>query len=254
VISIMTEINLPKKSDLKIKTALFNFVKKDSNYKNNFLQSKYNTAFDGYSYIGQKDSLNQYDTDMLHSFVLSEFQNIENFPKEFHNFLTEDWKELIATVRAIELNIIQKLNIPVLTQLYEDNVISYMMSCNYYPKPINCESSAKNNIRLSAHKDVSLFTVFPYGIDKGLSIYNTDKNSIEIGKKEKMILFPGYFTEFITNNKIKALNHQVNLPKDFDSERYSFAIFSIPKPDITFFFAGEKIRSEDYYEAYLSLF
>ena len=45
----MTEINLPKKSDLKIKTALFNFVKKDSNYKNNFLQSKYNTAFDGYS-------------------------------------------------------------------------------------------------------------------------------------------------------------------------------------------------------------
>jgi len=252
--SIMTELSLPKRSDLKIKNALFNFVKKDSRYKNNFLQSKYNTAFDGYSYIGQKDSLNQYDTDMLHSFVLSEFQNIENFPKEFHNFLTEDWNELITTVRAIELNIIQKLNIPVLTQLYEDNIMGYMMSCNYYPKPISCESVAKNNTRLSAHKDVSLFTTFPYGVDKGLSIYDTDKNSIGIGEKEKMILFPGYFTEFITNNKIAALNHQVDLPKDLDSERYSFAVFSIPKPDITFLVAGKKIRSADYYEAYLSLF
>lgn len=250
----MIELSLAKRSDLKIKKALSNFVKKDRTYKNKFLQSTYNMAFDGYSYIGQKDSINQYDTDLLHSFVLSEFQNLENFPIEFHDFLKEEWNETITVVKAIEQKIVQKLNNPLITKLYEDNVMGYMMSCNYYPKAINYDSVSKNKTRLSAHKDVSLFSTFPYGIDKGLSILNDEKKWIAIDKKENMILFSGFFVEFVTNNKILALSHQVDFPRDLDSERFSFAVFSIPKPEITFLVGDKKIRSADYYKAYLSLF
>jgi len=250
----ITKLSFSAKSNLKIKTALANFVKKDSIYKKQFLQSKYNTAFDGYSYLGQKDSINQYENDMLHSFVISEFQDIEDFPKEFHNFLKEDWKNLITTIKNTELAKINELNIPELTQLYNDNIIGYMMSCNYYPKPISCKSKAKNNTRLSAHKDASLFTTFPYGLDDGLSVLDSNNNYVKIEKKENPFLFSGYFLEFMTHKKIPALNHQVDLPKDLDSERFSFAVFSIPKPDATFLFNGKKISSTDYYKKYLSLF
>lgn len=251
---IITELYFPKKSNLKIRTALLNFVKKDSIYKKQFLQSRYNTAFDGYSYIGQKDSLNQYENDMLHSFVISEFQNSEDFPKEFHSFLKEEWGKLITTIKNAELTRIKELNNPELTQLYKDNIIGYMMSCNYYPKPINCKSNAKNNTRLSAHKDASLFTTFPYGVDNGLSVLGINNNYVEIDKKEKPFLFSGYFLEFMTHKKITALNHQVDLPKDLDSERFSFAVFSIPKPNTTFLLNGMEINSTDYYKKYLSLF
>lgn len=251
---IITELSFPKKSDLKIRTALFNFVKKSSQYKKQFLQSRYNTAFDGYSHIGQKDSLNQYENDMLHSFVISDFQDTEDFPEEFHSFLKEDWGKLTTIVKNAELTKIKELNIPELLQLYKDNAIGYMMSCNYYPKPTSCKSVAKNNTRLSAHKDVSLFTTFPYSVDNGLSILAANDTYIEIDKKGKTFLFSGYFLEFMTHEKILALNHQVDLPKDLASERFSFAVFSIPKPNTTFLFNGKKVNSDDYYKKYLSLF
>ena len=251
---IITELHFPKKSKLKISTALFNFVKKNSRYKEQFLQSRYNTAFDGYSYIGQKNSLNQYENDMLHSFVISEFQDSKYFPEEFHSFLKEDWKKLITIVKNAELTKIKELNIPELSKLYEDNTIGYMMSCNYYPKPSSCKSNAKNNTRLSAHKDVSLFTTFPYGVDNGLSILGANDKYVEIGKIEKTFLFSGYFLEFMTHKKIPALNHQVDFSKDLDSERFSFAVFSIPKPNTTFLLNGKEINSDDYYKKYLSLF
>lgn len=252
--SIVAELHVSNKSDDTIKEALRSFIKKDRSYKNKFLQSEMNIAFDGYSFIGQKDSLNQYDTDMLHSFVLSDFQSVDRFPSEFHRFLKEEWEELKTSVRAIELERIKTFNNPEITKLYQDNVIGYMMSCNYYPKPLNCEAIAKNNTRLSAHKDVSLFSTFPFGIDSGFSSIDTDQNSIALGEKSNTIQFPGYFLEFMSQRKIVALNHQVELPKDLDSERFSFAIFSIPKPNCTFILNGKEIKSNDYYNAYLALF
>ena len=246
------ELDLFEKSDKSIKESFIRFLKSPSHYKNEFLQSRYNTAFDGYSYLGQKDSLNQYDTDMLHSFVLSDFQHIEYFPKEFHGFLSKEWPELTARVRERELKITKELDIPI-SELYENDSMGYMMSCNYYPKPNTCKLREKNNTRLSAHTDVSLFTIFPYGVPRGLSYFDGNKH-LEIGKKEKAIMFFGYFLEFVTDCKIKALNHQVELPNDLDSERFSFAIFSIPKPDSIFRIGNRKFSANDYYTQYLSLF
>ena len=81
------ELNVFQKSDQLIKESFRDFLNQPNDYKNKFLQSQYKTAFDGYSFLGQTDSLNQYDTDLLFSFVLSEFQPTANFPKEFKEFL-----------------------------------------------------------------------------------------------------------------------------------------------------------------------
>lgn len=47
--------------------------------------------------------------------------------------------------------------------------------------------------------------------------------------------------EVMSNGKLAALKHQVELPGDLESERNSFAIFSLPKPDSTLTFNGEKL-------------
>lgn len=72
-----------KSSDEVIKEAFQSFLEQSEDYKNTYRQSHFNCAFDGYSFLGQTDSLNQYSTDLLYSFVLSRFSNVEQFPKEF---------------------------------------------------------------------------------------------------------------------------------------------------------------------------
>ena len=246
------EFDVIKKSDRSIKESFRQFLNQSDNYKNKFLQSNYNIAFDGYSFLGQTDSLNQYDTDMLYSFVISNFQPVEKFPKEFHSFLSTHWLELIEKVKEKELQIIEKQNIPIIN-LYQNDAIGYMMSCNYYPKPNNHKRTAKNNMRLSEHTDVSLYTTFPFGISKGFS-YSDGHKQISLGNKEKTLVFNGYFSEFVTDGKVKALNHQVELPENLDSERFSFAIFSMPKPGCAFYIGNKKYSASDYYNKYLSLF
>lgn len=45
----------------------------------------------------------------------------------------------------------------------------------------------------------------------------------------------------MSNGKLTALKHQVEFPDDLESERYSFALFSLPKPDSTLTFNGDKL-------------
>ena len=163
------EINIEKCADDIIKTALKNFVYQSETYKEQYLQSKYDMAFDGYSYLGQKDSLNQYDTDLLHSFVLSEFTDHHKFPKEFHYFFKEQWSSLLSLVRNIEKKVVQHLNIEGLSRFYDEQ-IGHMLSCNYYPSLNYLKKTSEScATRLSSHKDVSLFTVFLFGVDDGFS-------------------------------------------------------------------------------------
>ena len=163
------QLDIKKHIDTKIKTSFKRFLKQNESYRYRFLQSKYNTAFDGYSYIGQKDSLNQYATDMLHSFVLSDFSNFDEFPNEFHDFLLNDWKKIKNSIKQWETEILKKIDDSTLNHLYENDAIGYMISCNYYPKTKDLNFVAQNNTRLSMHKDVSLFTTFPFGIPQGLT-------------------------------------------------------------------------------------
>lgn len=244
--------DLLEKCNKNITEAFSSFLKKEDSYKNKYLQSNYKNAFDGYSFMGQKDSLNQYDTDMLHSFVLSEFNNIERFPKEFHSFLKEEWPRITDKIKRHELEIIKKYQLP-FEELYKEDKIGYMISCNYYPKPKDLVARNNTQLRLSTHPDVSLFTTFPYGIKEGLS-YCEKNQKFQMKELNKTISFLGYFAEYISDKNFFALQHQVELPKDLSLDRFSFAIFSIPKPSSKFIVNNKEISGKEYYEKYLSIF
>lgn len=242
-------------SDISIKKALSTFINQPDSYKRQFLQSAYNVGFDGYSYIGQEDSLNQYDTDLLHSFVISDFVSADKYPKEFHDFMTNEWKELTKAIKTIELQRANDLNLPELLNLYKEDKIGYMMSCNFYPDPKRLQVEAETNVRLSSHKDASIFTTFPFGIDNGLAFTTTENNIQNVGVlNQNMFSFNGYFLEYFTNNNHQALQHQVDLPENPSSERFSFAVFSLPKPESTFYHNGNLISGATYFNDYLSLF
>ena len=228
------------------------FLEKPTDYKHKFLQSKLDTVFDGYSFLGQQDSLNQYDTDLLHSFVLSEFSPRSNFPNEFRDFFENEWNPLKKKIQEIERKIITALNIDGLLALY-DAKIGHMVSCNYYPNTNNL-SAENSKHRLSEHKDVSLFTVFVFGNSDGFSYKNKEWATIRLGEIDRIVMFPGYLLEVLTKGKIKAMKHEVEFDKNNAEERFSFAFFSVPKPNENLELESISITSEDYYKQYLSLF
>lgn len=236
-----------------LKDGLERFVKREMGYKQRFLQSKYSYGFDGYSYMGQTDSSNQYASDMLHSFVLSEFEQKEKFPEEFSSYFDTEWKGMQARIREIERALILKLNIPSLIELY-DTHLGHMISCNYYPRTDSIAYHGKSATRLSAHIDVSLLTVFPFGFDNDFYFKDTQGAWKNIAPTKKVVIFPGYLMECITGGAIRGLDHRVSLPIDQSKDRYSFAYFSLPYPGHAFDLNGVRTTSEDYFQSYLDLF
>jgi len=238
-----------KSSDEVIKDAFQRFLEQSEDYKNTYRQSHFNCAFDGYSFLGQTDSLNQYSTDLLYSFVLSKFSSINKFPKEFSKVLETYWDTVITKVKSIEEMVVKQLNIPGLQAFY-DNYIGHMVSCNYYPK-LDIEN--QRGLRLSKHVDVSLFTVFVYGASNGFTYEDEFGTLKPLHVSEHCVVFPGYLLEYLTKGEYKALPHQVDLSQHH-KERYSFAFFSIPKPEYKMSFNGLEFTSEMYYQKYLELF
>lgn len=227
------------------------FLKKEESYRKKFLQKNYQHALDGYSFYGQEDSLNQYADDLLHSFVLSDFTPIDQFPEEFHSYLKNDFHDTLTLVQKIERQWLQQFGDDQLAALYEQKM-GHMISCNYYPATKDLGSSEK--VRLSPHTDISFLTVFPYGIDAGLSYQNHHNHIIPLGAHNTIPLFSGYAMELLSENKIPALLHQVDLPKNQHSERFSFAFFSIPKPGCRLEVNNSRYSCEEFYQKYLELF
>lgn len=236
-----------------LRKALSVFIEKDAGYKSKFLQKEYGYGFDGYSYLGQEDSSNQYASDRLHSFVISDFTEPENFPIEFKNFFDKEWHELQLKIKDLELEMIQKMEVPNLREFYEKH-IGHMISCNFYP-PVNLQDEeGRNNVRLSAHKDVSLFTIFPFGFDSDFYFENATGDWVNIPATDDIVIFPGFLMEFFTKGKVKALNHKVAMPKINKGERFSFAYFSLPYPNHKFKIDDKEVTSEGYFKTYLDLF
>lgn len=239
--------------DSGLKQSLVNFIEKEEEYKSSFLQRNYDYGFDGYSYLGQEDSSNQYASDLLHSFVISDFVKPDGFPREFEGFFELEWKPLQEKVKQLELEIIDKLDIQGLKEFYQ-NHIGHMISCNFYPRIENLTMSFDAKERLSEHTDVSLFTIFPFGFDGDFFFEDSNNTWVNIPPTNDIIVFPGYLLELISNGQIKALNHKVNMPKNKNVERFSFAYFSLPYPNHSFQIRHEMMTSEQYFEKYLRQF
>ncbi len=227
------------------------FMSKPESYKEKYLQKQMNCAFDGYSFQGQSDSLNQYPEDKLHSFVLSDLEPADRFPNEFQSFLKKDWKSIKKEIRELELKAIESIALPGLKDVYE-NHIGHMISCNFYPAEKNASSLYNSSPRLTNHSDVSLFTVFAFGNPEGLIFEREDGEFESLGQVDNFVIFPGYLLEWLTDGELKGLNHRVET--DTASERWSFASFSLVKPEAPFAWKGVQHQPQTYYDNYLSLF
>ena len=249
------------------------FVHRDRDYRHRFLQKRYGYPFDGYSYAGQPDSSHQAEDDLVSTFVLSEFYPPERYPVEFQGFLNGGWKEVLRTVRSLEVGLLRQLDIPGLLDFYQRNA-GHMISNNYYPPLRDFTTTAAGNTRLSAHPDASLFTVFPFGVDEELELELTDGAGSPVWRPApaaaSILLYPGYLMEMWTHGAIKALNHRVRLPpaaaagawrqsdrpgRDQGAERFSFSCFSLPFPLREFEMPGRgMMTSEACFDAYGALF
>ncbi len=231
------------------------FMAKEASYKEQFLQKHYGYAFDGYSYLGQTDSSNQAYDDLVYSFVFSNFFPASRYPPSFQAFLKEEWPQMLVKIREIELSIITSLNLPGLLAFYR-NHIGHMFSNNYYPPVDRFQDPSRGNTRLSEHPDVSLFTIFPFGIDGDFQYQNPSGRWQSLKVTNQVLAFPGYLLELWSGRTIKALNHRVAMPQDRQVERFSFASFSLPFPKRSFRLPAEAgtTTSERYFNRYLSLF
>lgn len=245
--------NISAFNDDLLRTALQRFLVLSPVERQNYSQNELSLAFDGYSFLGQTDSLNQYDKDLLHSFVLSDIGKLERFPEAFQSYLRQEFPEHLAYIRALEIEVLNTFGFSEYVTLYEEQ-IKHMVSCNFYPELDLTAQKIMPADRLSFHTDVSLFSVFLFGIEPGFAYEKPNGDKVKLDTIDKVVLFPGYLLELLTNGKIKALNHGVTLPENRTEERFSFAFFSIPKPDASIQLESFKGGGTDYYHHYLNQF
>ena len=191
----------------ELQEAFRTFIGRDRDYQLRFLQKQYGYAYDGYSYYGQSDSSHQAEDDLISTFVLSEFYPMERYPVEFHGFTNGSWKEVVQTVRSLEIDLFETAGYTRPAGLSTMKNAGHMVSNNYYPPVQEFTSSAAGNTRLSAHPDASLFTVFPFGIDEELELELAGESGESVWQSVdasgSILLYPGYLMEMWTHGAIK---------------------------------------------------
>ena len=139
---------------------------------------------------------------------------MDRYPEEFQSFLKGGWHKVVETVRSLETDLLTQLDIPGLLDFYRQNA-GHMVSNNYYPPQQQFTTTAADNTRLSAHPDASLFTVFPFGIDRELELQVTGESGEPVWRSvdavDSILLYPGYLMEMWSQGAIKAMNHRVRL-------------------------------------------
>jgi isopenicillin N synthase-like dioxygenase len=166
-----------------------------------FLQKDYGFAFDGYSHYGQADSTHQSTEDLLHSFVFSDFYAAERHPKAFQASVREPWAALTQQLRSLEMSLLAAL--PAAVGIWYQQFAGHMMYANYYPPLKHFDAVAAGNTRLSAHPDVSLFTVFPFGLDSAFEYQDERGQWLPAPATNTMIAFPGYLLEWLSNGSVR---------------------------------------------------
>ncbi len=235
----------------ELPSSLRSFVQQPLSYREQYLQSQYGVAFDGYSYDGQTDSINQGPEDPLHSFVLSDFSKPEHFPQQFSHFLNDQWHPIKQFVSTIEQQLLAQIDDRLLQQ-YNQN-FGHMLSANYYPDQVTRKAD-RPDLRLTEHPDVSLITVFVFGNDSCFEYQHpVTQQWHSLEQTGRVVAFAGHLLEWLTDGAINALNHRVRYHND-EGERFSFALFSLPYPHTQLTsLKGNRLTTEAFYQEHLSL-
>jgi len=231
--------------------ALRSFSARPFSERQRYTQDNYGVAFDGYSWPGQVDSLNQGPEDGLHSFVFSDFLHPTRYPREFQPFLASHWPAVSAAVRELEQSVLTELELAQVASQHRRH-FGHMMSANFYPA-LTGSSFSPGGLRLTEHPDVSLLTVFPFGIVSEFQYRDANGDWVDLPTCNRVVVFAGDLLQWITDGEVAALHHRVARRPGDSAERFSFALFSLPKPGETLCDKrGNNISAEDWYRLHLS--
>ncbi|MYK29506.1 MAG: hypothetical protein F4048_12695 [Gammaproteobacteria bacterium] len=159
---------------------------------------------------------------------------------------------MTQAAREIERDLLVQLGVEGLLEPY-DAGYGHMMSANYYPPGLGAQP--KGGLRLTEHPDVSLLTLFPFGVAAGFEYQDADGAWRALAPSKRVVGFAGELLEWLTAGRIQALNHRVAPCSDEPiGERFSFSLFSLPRPGtrITPEGSSDAISVEAYIEAHLS--
>ena len=90
---------------------------------------------------------------------------------------------------------------------------------------------APRGIRLVDHIDPGMFAIVPPAAGGGFEVYRNESWFSVPSHQGVIFTYPGQMTEYLTNGKIKAVNHRVTARGYSDHTRLSFPYFMIPHPD-----------------------
>jgi len=90
---------------------------------------------------------------------------------------------------------------------------------------------APGDLRLEDHIDGGMFAILPPATGGGFEMFR-DGEWINVTSQEGVIFaYPGLMTEYLSNGKIKAVNHRVIATGYSEHTRLSFPFFMMPHPD-----------------------
>ena len=90
---------------------------------------------------------------------------------------------------------------------------------------------APDDIRLVDHIDPGMFALVPPAAGGGFEVVRNESWFSVPSHQGIIFTYPGQMTEYLTNAKIKAVNHRVTSRGYRDHRRLSFPYFMIPHPD-----------------------
>ena len=126
----------------------------------------------------------------------------KRYPKPFQAFVRCHWPALATQMRSLEMSMLGSLHADVVN--WYQQFAGHMMSANFYPPLEHFDTVAAGNTRLSAHPDVSFFTVFPFGLDSAFEYEDERGQWLSTPVTDKMIAFPGYLLEWLSNGQVKT--------------------------------------------------
>lgn len=100
---------------------------------------------------------------------------------------------------------------------------------NYFPPVSEVPVTAAGNMRMAAHEDPGLVTVFPTSASLGFEFLTHDGSWGTLPGCTMVSAFPGLLMARLTGDHVPALVHRVRLPDDPRDARVSIAVTAWPK-------------------------
>ncbi|XP_010249917.1 PREDICTED: probable 2-oxoglutarate-dependent dioxygenase AOP1 [Nelumbo nucifera] len=152
------------------------------------------------------------------------------------NSMSSKMQELGLLIRKM---IFQSLGLEMYYDSHAESSNGLLRLNKYEAPPAGSESA----MGLLAHKDKSLITILSQNHVKGLEVLTNDGSWVSVAPSEgSFIVFIGEMLEAWSNGRLLAPKHRVVMSGDI--ERYSFALFCIPKEGVVIEVPKELVDKE----------